>query len=287
MELFSLPICLLVLKGIVTWSIFQVRITSSAKGSSHSSASRDFTALSAETLALKTGISEFDRFGIRRLNVFFDCKVLCLHLSAGSSPLELKGLLQVIRSIFGPYVHRPLQTQCSVSPISDQRKNVAASQDDNIVLINKYNSSKTPPNAPRRNEAGFFTRADSPAPPFSKQMNFWPGQSSYLKPIPVNTIQFKSLNAAYASAMAPASVSPSPSSVSRHEYSSRFHPFNGRPEGFQERDGSADQDKRRHISSATKQSAVGNHCSGNYIDHQQQLEKKKNEDGYPSSVGKI
>lgn len=185
------------------------------------------------------------------------------------------------------YVNRPLQTQCSVSPVvSDQRKNVAASQDDNIVLINQYDSSEPPPSAPRRNEAGFYTRADSPGPPFSNQMNSWPGQSSYPTPIPVNSIQFRGPNTAYTSAMAPASLSPSPSSVSQHEYSSMFHPFNGKPEGFQERDGSRDYpEERRHVSSATEQSAIGNHCSTNHID-QQQLEKK-NEDGYSSSVGKI
>ncbi|CAH2044340.1 unnamed protein product, partial [Thlaspi arvense] len=182
-------------------------------------------------------------------------------------------------SAFTRYVHRPLQTQCSVSPVSDQRTNVAASQGDNIVLINQYNSSEPPPSAPRRNEGGFYNGANSPGPPFSNQMNSWPGQSSYPTPVPIKSIQFTGPNTAYPSGMAPASLSRSPSSVSPHEYSSMFHPFNGKPEGLQERDGSMDVEDRRHVSSATEQSAIGNHTE------QQQLEK--NEEGYSSSVGKI
>ncbi|CAH8353061.1 unnamed protein product [Eruca vesicaria subsp. sativa] len=183
-------------------------------------------------------------------------------------------------SAFTRYVHRPLQTQCSVSPlVTDQRKNVAASEDDNnIVLMNQYNVSEPPPSAQRRNEASFYNSSDSPGPPFSNQMNSWPGQGSYPTPVPV--IQFPGPNAAV---MAPASVSPSPSSVSPHEYSSMFHPFNGKPEGVQERDGSMDLEERRHVSSATEHST-------NYIDyhhHQQQLLEKKNEEGYSSSVGKL
>ncbi|KAF3541888.1 hypothetical protein F2Q69_00025143 [Brassica cretica] len=54
-------------------------------------------------------------------------------------------------------------------------------------------------------------------------------------------------------AMTPASLSPSPSSVSPYEYSSMFHPFNG----------SMDAEERRHVSSATELSAIGNHCSSN------------------------
>ncbi|ESQ31989.1 hypothetical protein EUTSA_v10003894mg [Eutrema salsugineum] len=192
-------------------------------------------------------------------------------------------------SAFTRYVHRPLQTQCSFSPVSEQRKNVAgASQGDNIVLMNQYNSSEPPPSAPRRNEAGFYTRADSPGPPFSTQMNSWPGQSSYPRPIPIKGIQFRGpTNTAYASAVAPASLSPSPTSVSPHEYSSMFHPFNSKPEGLQERDGYMDVEERRHVSSATEQSGIGNHCSSNYTDHQQLLLEKMNEEGYSSSVGKI
>ncbi|XP_010493609.1 PREDICTED: two-component response regulator-like APRR5 [Camelina sativa] len=179
-------------------------------------------------------------------------------------------------SAFSRYVHRPLQTQCSASPVvPDQRKNVAPSQDDNIVIFNQYNSSEPLPTAPRRNDACFHTGEDSPGPPFSNQMNSWPGQSSYPTPMPINNIQFRGPNTAYASAMAPASVSPSPSSVSPHEYSSMFHPFNGRPEGLLERDGSMDLDERRYVSSATEHSAIGNHI------------EKKNEDGYSSSVGKL
>uniref|UniRef100_A0A1J3CS48 Two-component response regulator-like APRR5 n=1 Tax=Noccaea caerulescens TaxID=107243 RepID=A0A1J3CS48_NOCCA len=188
-------------------------------------------------------------------------------------------------SAFTRYVHRPLQTQCSVSPlVSDQRKNVAASQDDNIVLIKQFNSSEPPPSAPRRNEACFYTGANSPGPPFSNHMISWPGQSSYPTPVPTKSIQFTGPNTtAYASAMAPASLSPSPTSVSPHEYSSMFHPFNGKPEGLQERDGSMDLEERRHVSSATEHSGVGNHCSTN---NHNDVEKK-NEDGYSSSVGKI
>ncbi|EOA20292.1 hypothetical protein CARUB_v10000600mg [Capsella rubella] len=183
-------------------------------------------------------------------------------------------------SAFSRYVHRPLQTQCSASPVvPDQRKNVAASHDDSTVLINQYNSSEPLPNAPRRNDAGFYTGDDSPGPPFSNQMNSWPGQSSYPTPMPINNKQFRGPNTAYASAMAPASLSPSPSSVSPHEYSSMFHPFNGKPEGLQERDGSMDLEERRHVSSATEHSAIGNHID--------QLIEKKNEDGYSSSVGKL
>lgn len=170
------------------------------------------------------------------------------------------------------YVNRPLQTQCSASPlVPDQRKD-AASQDDNIVLINQYNSSEPLPNAPRRNDAG-------PGPPFSNQMNSWPGQSSYPMPMPINNIQFRGPNTGYATAMAPASLSPSPSSVSPHEYSSMFQPFHGKPEGLQERDGSMDLEERRHVSSVTEHSAVGNHID--------QLIEKRNEDGYSSSVGKL
>lgn len=186
------------------------------------------------------------------------------------------------------YVHRPLQSQCSVSPlVTDQRKNVAASGDDNnVVLINQYNVSEPPPSAQRRNEASFYNSSDSPGPPFSNQMNSWPGQGSYPTPVPI--IQFPGPNTAHASAMAPASLSPSPSSVSPHEYSSMFHPFNGKPEGLQERDGSMDMEERRHVSSATEHSGTGNHCSASYIDyHHQQLLEKRNEEGYSSSVGKL
>jgi pseudo-response regulator 5 len=162
--------------------------------------------------------------------------------------------------------------------VSDQRKNVTANQDDNIVLINQYNTSEPIPNAPRRNEACFYTGAESQGPPFSNQMISWTGQSSYPTPVPIKSIQFNGPNTtAYASAMAPASHSPSPTSVSPHEYSSMFHPFNGKPEGLQERDGSMDVEERRHVSSATQHSGVGNHSDA----------EKKNEDGYSSSVGKI
>ena len=78
-------------------------------------------------------------------------------------------------------------------------------------------------------------------------MNSWPGQSSYPTTVPFNSIQFNT------AAMTPASLSPSPSSVSPHEYSSMFHPFNG----------SMDAEERRHVSSATELSAIGNHCSAN------------------------
>ncbi|CAN8252188.1 unnamed protein product [Cochlearia groenlandica] len=186
-------------------------------------------------------------------------------------------------SAFTRYVHRPLQTQCSVSPVvCDQRQNAAASQDDNMVLINQYNSSEPPPSAPRRNEGGFYPRAGSSGQPVNNQMYSWPGQSSYPTPTPNKSIQFTCPNTAYASAMAPASLSPSPGSVSPHEYSSMFHPFNSKPECLQRQGGSMDLEDRRHIiSSTTEQSGIGNHC----ID-QQQLDKKY-EDGYSSSVGKI
>ncbi|KAG2316697.1 hypothetical protein Bca52824_019819 [Brassica carinata] len=190
-------------------------------------------------------------------------------------------------SAFTRYVHRPLQTQCSVSPL-EQRKNVAASVDDNnTVLINQYNVSEPPPSAQRRNEASFYNSSGSPGPPFSNQMNSWPGQGSYPTPVPI--IHFPGPNTAHASAIAPASVSPSPSSVSPHECSSMFHPFNGKPEGLQERDGSMDMEERRHVS-ATEHSGTGNHCSTNYIDYhqqQQQLLEKRSEEGYSSSVGKL
>ncbi|KAG2239423.1 hypothetical protein Bca52824_091767 [Brassica carinata] len=189
-------------------------------------------------------------------------------------------------SAFTRYVHRPLQTQCSVSPL-EQRKNVAASVDDNnTVLINQYNVSEPPPSAQRRNEASFYNSSGSPGPPFSNQMNSWPGQGSYPTPVPI--IHFPGPNTAHASAIAPASVSPSPSSVSPHECSSMFHPFNGKPEGLQERDGSMDMEER-HVS-ATEHSGTGNHCSTNYIDYhqqQQQLLEKRSEEGYSSSVGKL
>ncbi|KAL1218157.1 Two-component response regulator-like APRR5 [Cardamine amara subsp. amara] len=181
-------------------------------------------------------------------------------------------------SAFTRYVHRPLQTQCSASPVvTDQRKNVAASQGDNIVLMNQYNSSEPLPSAPRRNEAGFYTTAESSGPPFSNHMNSWPGQSSYPTPTPIKSVQFPTgpPNTAYASTMAPTSLSPSPSSVSPHEYSSIFHPYNSKPEG----DNSMDVEERRHVSSATEHSAIGNHID--------RLLEKKNEDGYSSSVGKI
>ncbi|KAJ4900488.1 pseudo-response regulator 5 [Raphanus sativus] len=186
-------------------------------------------------------------------------------------------------SAFTRYVHRPLQTQCSVSPlVTDQRKNV----DNNIVLINQYNVSEPPQSAQRRNEASFYNSSDSPGPPFSNQMNSWPGQGSYPTPVPI--IQFPGPNTAHASAMAPTSVSPSPSSVSPHEYSSMFHPFNGKPEGLQERDGSMDIEERRHVSSATEHSGTGNQCSYIEYHHQQQpLLEKRNEEGYSSSVGKL
>ncbi|XP_013618071.1 PREDICTED: two-component response regulator-like APRR5 [Brassica oleracea var. oleracea] len=93
----------------------------------------------------------------------------------------------------------------------------------------------------REDEASFNNRADS------SQMNSWPGQSSYPTTVPFNSIQFNT------AAMTPASLSPSPSSVSPHEYSSMFHPFNG----------SMDAEERRHVSSATELSAIGNHCSAN------------------------
>ncbi|KAF2564940.1 hypothetical protein F2Q70_00018759 [Brassica cretica] len=67
---------------------------------------------------------------------------------------------------------------------------------------------------------------------------------------PLVTNQRKNFNTA---AMAPASLSPSPSSVSPHEYSSMFHPFNG----------SMDAEERRHVSSATELSAIGNDCNAN------------------------
>ncbi|RID43724.1 hypothetical protein BRARA_I00569 [Brassica rapa] len=175
-------------------------------------------------------------------------------------------------SAFTRYVHKPLQTQCSVSPlVSDERKNVAASEDDNIVVTNQYKSSEPPPSAPRRNEASFYYSADSPGPPS------WPGQGSYPTTVPIKSIQFAGPNTAPAS---------SPSSVTPHEYSSMFHPFNGnKPEGLQEQD----VEERRHVSSATEHSTIGNHCTTSYIDyhHQdQQLVEKKNEEGYSSSVGK-
>ncbi|KAJ4871876.1 pseudo-response regulator 5 [Raphanus sativus] len=138
-----------------------------------------------------------------------------------------------IGSAFTRYVHKPpLQTECSVSPlVSDQRKNVAASGDGNIVVTNHYNSSEPTPSAP------------------------------------IKSIQF---TGAY---VAPASLSPTPRSVSPHEYSSMFHPVNGdnKPEGLQEQD----VEERRNVSSATERSATGNHCSTSYIDyhHQQSLGK--------------
>ncbi|XP_013613173.1 PREDICTED: two-component response regulator-like APRR5 isoform X2 [Brassica oleracea var. oleracea] len=175
-------------------------------------------------------------------------------------------------SAFTRYVHKPLQTQCSVSPlVPNQRKNVAASEDDNIVVTNQYNSSEPPPSAPRRNEASFYNSADSPS---------WPGQGSYPTRVPIKSIQFTSPNTT------PASLSPSPSSISPHEYSSMFHPYNGnKPEGLQEQD----VEERRHVSSATEHSTIGNHCTTSYIDYHhlhQQLVEKKNEEGYSSSVGK-
>ncbi|KAF3563405.1 hypothetical protein DY000_02011358 [Brassica cretica] len=178
-------------------------------------------------------------------------------------------------SAFTRYVHKPLQTQCSVSPlVPNQRKNLAASEDDNIVVTNQYNSSEPPPSAPRRNEASFYNSADSPGPPS------WPGQGSYPTRVPIKSIQFTSPNTT------PASLSPSPSSIIPHEYSSMFHPYNGnKPEGLQEQD----VEERRHVSSATEHSTIGNHCTTSYIDYHhlhQQLVEKKNEEGYSSSVGK-
>ncbi|CAG7860199.1 unnamed protein product [Brassica rapa] len=175
-------------------------------------------------------------------------------------------------SAFTRYVHKPLQTRCSVSPlVPNQRKNVAASEDDNIVVTNLYNSSELPPSAPRRNEASFYNSADSPGPPS------WPGQGSYPTIVPIKNIHFTGPNTAPAS---------SPSSVSPHEYSSMFHPVNSnKPEGLQEQD----VEERRLASSANEHRTIGNQCSTSYIDyhhHQQQLVEKKNEEGYSSSVGK-
>ncbi|CAF2144684.1 unnamed protein product [Brassica napus] len=177
-----------------------------------------------ESVARYESLIELD-LSLRRPNT-------CENQSSGEKP----SLHPSSASAFTRYVHRP---QCSVSPlVSNQRKNVAASEDDNN---NQYNSSEPPPNAPRRNEASFNNRADS------SQMNSWPGQGSSPTPVPINSIQFNT------AAMAPASLSPSPSSVSPHEYSSMFHPFNG----------SMDAEERRHISSATEHSGIGNHCSAN------------------------
>ncbi|CAF2036548.1 BnaA09g04840D [Brassica napus] len=174
-------------------------------------------------------------------------------------------------SAFTRYVHKPLQTQYSVSPlVPDQRKNVTESEDGNIVVTNQYNSSEPPPSAPRRNEASFYNSADSPGPPS------WPGQGSYPTTVPIKSIQFTSPNTTAAS------LSPSPSSISPHEYSSMFHPYNGnKPEGLQEQD----VEERRHVSSANEHSTIGNHCTTSYI-QDQQLVEKKNEEGYSSSVGK-
>ncbi|KAF8097116.1 hypothetical protein N665_0294s0022 [Sinapis alba] len=184
-----------------------------------------------ESVARYESMIELD-LSLRRPNT-------CENQSLGDRP----SLHPSSSSAFTRYVHKPLQTQCSVSPlVLDQRKNVAASEDDNN---NQYNSSEPPPpRAPRRNEATFNNRADS------SQMNSWPGQGSYPTPVPINSIQF---NTAYASAMAPASLSPSPSSVSPHEYSSMFHPLNG----------SMDAEERRHVSCATEHSGIGNQCSTN------------------------
>ncbi|KAJ4887868.1 pseudo-response regulator 5 [Raphanus sativus] len=190
-----------------------------------------------ESVARYESMIELD-LSLRRPNT-------CENQSSGDKP----SLHPSSSSAFTRYVHRPLQTQCSVSPlVLDQRKNVAAREDDNN---NQYNSSEPPPRAPRRNGASFNNRADS------SQMISWPGQGSYPTPVPINGIQF---NTAYASPMAPTSLSPSPSSVSPHEYSSMFHSFNG----TQERDGgSMDAEDRRHVSSATEHSGIGNHCSTN------------------------
>ncbi|KAG2301259.1 hypothetical protein Bca4012_059456 [Brassica carinata] len=183
-----------------------------------------------ESVARYESMIELD-LSLRRPNT-------CENQSSGDRP----SLHPSSASAFTRYVHRPLQTQCSVSPlVLDQRKNVAACEDDNN---NQYNSSEPPPCAPRRNEASFNNRADS------SQMNSWPGQGSYPTPVPINSIQF---NTAYTSTMAAASLSPSPTSVSPHEYSSMFHPFNG----------SMDAEERRHVSSATEHSGIGNHCSTN------------------------
>ncbi|CAN7125621.1 hypothetical protein IGI04_008452 [Brassica rapa subsp. trilocularis] len=177
-----------------------------------------------ESVARYESLIELD-LSLRRPNT-------CENQSSGEKP----SLHPSSASAFTRYVHRP---QCSVSPlVLDQRKNVAASEDDNI---NQYNSSEPLPSAPRRNEASFNNRADS------SQMNSWPGKGSYPTPVPINSIQFNT------AAMAPASLSPSPSSVSPHEHSSMFHPFNG----------SMDAEERRHVSSATEHSAIGNHCSTN------------------------
>ncbi|CAG7895919.1 unnamed protein product [Brassica rapa] len=179
-----------------------------------------------ESVARFESLIELD-LSLRRPNT-------CENQSSGDRP----SLHPSSASAFTRYVHRP---QCSVSPlVSNQRKNVAASEDDNTLLINQYNSEPLP-SAPRRNEASFNIRADS------SQMNSWPGQGSYPTPVPINSIQFNT------AAMAPASLSPSPSSVSPHEYSSMFHPFNG----------SIDAEERRHISSTTEHSAIDNHCSAN------------------------
>ncbi|CAH8360855.1 unnamed protein product [Eruca vesicaria subsp. sativa] len=180
-----------------------------------------------ETVARYESMIELD-LSLRRPNT-------CENQSSGDRP----SLHPSSSSAFTRYVHRP---QCSVSPlVLDQRKNVAASEDDNI---NQYNSSEPLPSAPRRNETSFNNRDDS------SLMNSWPGQGSYPTPVPINSIQF---NTPYASTVAPASLSPSPSSVSPHEYSSMFHPFNG----------SMDAEERRHVSSATQHSEIGNHCSTN------------------------
>ncbi|XP_010519568.1 PREDICTED: two-component response regulator-like APRR5 isoform X2 [Tarenaya hassleriana] len=224
--------------------------------------------------------------------------------SENPSSTDRPGLWPSIASAFTPYVHKPLQTQYSISrEVSDQRLCVVENQNDKnsseVTTFNHSNSSEPPPSALRR--------ANAPGPPPNIQTSPWSHQSSYPVPIPVKGIRFSGQNLGYTSEMAPViiaqsspSPTPSPSSISPQEYSSRLHPCphssleNGTPECSQERDGYINHstspkgagykpdsvEERRYVSSVTEQSVLGRLCNA---DHH--LEKK-NEDEFPSPNGK-
>ncbi|XP_010541507.1 PREDICTED: two-component response regulator-like APRR5 [Tarenaya hassleriana] len=103
-------------------------------------------------------------------------------------------------SAFTRYVHRPLQTQCSISSgVSDQRLLcVEANQDDKIS-----------------SDAGTSDRSDSSGPPPSAYNRVYasgPPWSSYPAPIPVKGIRFSCQNSGCTSAVAPVQSTTSPTS---------------------------------------------------------------------------
>lgn len=241
--------------------------------------------------------------------------------SENQSSAQRPGLWPSSASAFTRYVHRPLQTQCSISSaVPDQRTRVVANHDDKnssdaLMMFINSNSSEPLLSAPRNDKTASYTNANAPGPPPNVQTSPWPCKSSYVAPIPIKGIGFDGPNSGYASAVAPVliaqsspSPTPSPSSVSPHEYSSRFHPFprssleNGIPECLQERDSYVNcstspnpaaykldsVEERRYVSSMTEQSVMGGLCNGLHYgsasgstSNADQQAETKNEDGFP------